>query len=123
MARSMLSSLADVFDLGREITAQRDGRPIVRATMLRVTVLAAGVLTTALSTSAWATPINLVTNGDFSAGNTGFTSEDDPVDENTLQGEFAVLTTPDGWNPWFIDAPHHTGAGGAMLVVNGATET
>jgi len=69
-----------------------------------------------------ATPVNLVTNGDFSAGNTGFTSEYASASSNIWAGDYNVRANSEGWNPWFIDAPDHTGDGSAMLVVNGAEE-
>lgn len=90
---------------------------------MRVAAVAAGILMTALSTPALATPINLVPNGTFSAGNTGFTSEHTyTTPSNTLPGQYDVRQNSALWNSWFINAAEHTGDDGGMLVVNGATE-
>ncbi|MGC4043716.1 MAG: hypothetical protein QM758_07910 [Armatimonas sp.] len=69
---------------------------------------------------------NLITNGDFSAGNTGFTSQytykPPPA---TGQGQYFVGADPHGWYgpfPSFFD--HTTGtAAGSMMMVDAGTIT
>ena len=72
------------------------------------------------------TEAGLVLNGDFEAGNTGFTSgyAYSPGFNNT-EGQYTVRTDPQNWNGAFFAMPDHTFGGpsqlGNMLVVNGAT--
>jgi hypothetical protein len=66
---------------------------------------------------------NVVTNGDFEAGNVAFTTEytyspDDLFPARTL----AVLTNPNSAHGSFAVMGDHTSGTGKMLVVNGATE-
>ena len=64
----------------------------------------------------------LVTNGDFEAGNTGFTSEYSfAPGSNTTEGEYTVRSDPQNWNTAFAATPDHTSGTGNVLVVNGAT--
>lgn len=62
---------------------------------------------------------NLVTNGDFNAGNTGFTSayiyKQPP---NTNPGEYFIGTSGQAWN---AAMPNCTNTTGNMMLVNGAT--
>ncbi len=62
---------------------------------------------------------NIVTNGDFTAGNTGFTSGYIYAPVNTTNGEYFVGTNPSGWNPVFSPCTDHTSGAGNMLLVNG----
>ncbi|GJM31862.1 MAG: hypothetical protein DHS20C18_08630 [Saprospiraceae bacterium] len=67
---------------------------------------------------------NLITNGDFNAGITGFTSDYFPGSGGTFgllsnEGEYAVSTNPALTHTNFANCGDHTG-GGSMLVVNGA---
>ncbi len=72
---------------------------------------------------AYATPINLIPNGDFSAGYTGFTSEYNAAPAgNTAALEYAVRANSLGWNPFFVDATDYSGAG-LMLVANGPDDS
>lgn len=70
---------------------------------------------------------NLVINGDFSLGNTGFTSDysyvaDIPgnMDEMVPEGTYTVINNPNLVHWGFDACSDHTGGGGDMLVVNGA---
>lgn len=63
---------------------------------------------------------NLITNGDFSAGNTGFTSEYNYVSSNTTEGEYFVGTSPASWNASLSTCADHTSGNGNMLLVNGS---
>ena len=69
---------------------------------------------------------NFVLNGDFSSGNTGFTTSYIPGTGGSFgllsnAGTYAVTTNPSLVHTNFASFPDHTGnAGGQMLVVNGA---
>ncbi len=64
---------------------------------------------------------NLLVNGDFEAGNTGFTSQY-LFSENLLPAEtYAVLANPRTGNGNFANIGDHTTGDGLMLVVNGST--
>ena len=64
---------------------------------------------------------NLVTNGNFEAGNTGFTSAYaySPA-SNTIEGQYTVRSNPNPWNPAFVSRGDHTTGSGLMYVGNGA---
>lgn len=67
---------------------------------------------------------NLIINGDFSGGNTGFSSQYDfagPV--INIQGVYSVSPDPSALNPVFFEGcPDHTGNMGNMLVVDGSPQ-
>ncbi|QJD96634.1 hypothetical protein HH214_12455 [Mucilaginibacter robiniae] len=69
---------------------------------------------------------NKVVNGNFSAGNTGFTSDytyKSPNSSTALydEGAYTVTTNPHNVHPDFASFPDHTGdSGGQMMVVNGS---
>ena len=62
---------------------------------------------------------NLLTNGDFEAGNTGFSTDYAPDVLLSLAATFTVASSiPNGWAPGFVD--HTTGAG--LMAVSVSTE-
>jgi gliding motility-associated-like protein len=63
---------------------------------------------------------NLITNGDFSGGNTGFTSKYNFAPVNTTEGEYFVGLNPQNWNASLSPCTDHTTGSGNMLLVNGA---
>lgn len=63
---------------------------------------------------------NVITNGNFSAGNTGFTSDYAFVANNTTEGEYFVGTSPQAWNAALSNCTDHTTGNGNMLLVNGS---
>ncbi|MFY8214396.1 MAG: beta strand repeat-containing protein, partial [Flavobacterium sp.] len=68
---------------------------------------------------------NLITNGNFSSGNTGFTSNYQyytvaPV-PNSAQNAYGVVTSPSAWFNPFTNCGDHTTGTGNMLVADGAT--
>jgi gliding motility-associated-like protein len=70
-------------------------------------------------------PNNLVTNGDFSAGNSGFTSgyvygTGGPWGILSLEGQYAIATSPSLTHSAFASYGDHTTGSGNMMVVNGA---
>jgi hypothetical protein len=86
--------------------------------MTKYFVLAAGLL--ALSSSAHAQ--NLFTNGDFEAGNTGFST---PYSYFTApdmpEGVYGVGTNPNTFHSAFTSFGDHTSGAGNMMVLNGAS--
>lgn len=65
---------------------------------------------------------NLLVNGDFEAGNTGFSSDYVYAPGgNSTEGQYTVRNNPGGWNGAFFNIPDHTSGTGLYMVVNGAT--
>ena len=75
---------------------------------------------TLFATTAPALPVNLVSNGDFEAGNSGFTSGYSYSGSNTTEGQYTVRSNPYPWNGFFISSGDHTSGQGLMMVANGA---
>lgn len=64
---------------------------------------------------------NLIVNGDFSAGNTGFISDYKYVPPpSVLEGEYYVGNNSQSWNMYLSNCRDHTTGNGNMLLVNGA---
>lgn len=70
--------------------------------------------------NAEVTGTNLIVNGDFSAGNTGFTSQYNYTTPNVTEGEYFVGTNPQAWNGGMSNCKDHTTGTGNMMLVNGA---
>ncbi|MGG9964515.1 LamG-like jellyroll fold domain-containing protein [Ferruginibacter sp. SUN106] len=65
---------------------------------------------------------NLIPNGDFSSGNTGFTSDYSYQTSNTVANAvYGVTTNAQTWNAGASPCLDHTTGTGNMLVANGAT--
>jgi len=67
------------------------------------------------------TGANLVANGDFSAGNTGFTSDYISAFPNLVEGQYWVGNNVLSWNSNLTACGDHTAGNGNMLLVNGAS--
>jgi gliding motility-associated-like protein len=63
---------------------------------------------------------NLVANGDFSAGNTGFTSEYISAFPNAAEGQYFIGNNPLAWNGGLTACTEHTTGTGQMMMVNGS---
>ncbi|MDI3321660.1 gliding motility-associated C-terminal domain-containing protein [Pinibacter soli] len=63
---------------------------------------------------------NLIANGDFSQGNTGFTSSYHYTSNNVTEGEYYVGSNSYVWNPHTAQCFDHTSGSGNMMLVNGA---
>jgi len=64
---------------------------------------------------------NLVGNGNFEGGNTGFTSSYAfSPGGNGTEGQYTVRSNPFPWNGLFISAADHTSGSGLMYVGNGS---
>lgn len=68
------------------------------------------------------TGANLVVNGDFSQGNTGFSSSYDYTTFNNTEGQYTVAATPKNWNANYVECGDHTSGAGNMLIVNGSPQ-
>ncbi|MFN7984390.1 MAG: PEP-CTERM sorting domain-containing protein [Vicinamibacterales bacterium] len=91
----------------------------------RLSAAAAFLVTLSLGSSAFATPINLVTNGDFSVGNTDFTSNYSyatvPCSVHPdCAGEYTVGASPAAWFNEFVPTGDHTTGTGTMFLGNGS---
>jgi len=64
---------------------------------------------------------NNIVNGDFSGGNTGFSSSYTYTTPNTTEGQYYVGTNAQNWNGGMASCGDHTTGNGNMLLVNGAT--
>jgi gliding motility-associated-like protein len=64
---------------------------------------------------------NLIQNGDFSSGNTGFTSDYTFDVSGIPAGVYAVGNNPNAWHPNFPACKDHTTGSGNMMLVNGAS--
>lgn len=65
---------------------------------------------------------NLVNNGDFSSGNSGFTSGYSFVAANTIEGQYGVGNSPGTWNRSLGNCGDHTTGNGNMMLVNGSPQ-
>lgn len=65
---------------------------------------------------------NLVVNGNFNAGNTGFATAYKFASNNVTEGEYFVGSNPQLWNPGVFPCNDHTGTNGNMLMVNGSPQ-
>ncbi|MEO0378923.1 MAG: VPLPA-CTERM sorting domain-containing protein [Pseudomonadota bacterium] len=81
------------------------------------------LLATALSVSAVAAEAaSLLTNGDFEAGNVGFSTDLNYVPgTGNGAGQYDVDTNPDDWFGSFADFGDNTSGTGNMMMVNGST--
>jgi len=70
--------------------------------------------------TAQVTGNNLIINGDFSQGNTGFTSEYNYANPNVTEGQYFVGANPGAWNASLSSCPGHTTGNDNMMLVNGA---
>lgn len=80
------------------------------------------------SQPAAAAGINLVTNGDFSQGNIGFSSDYTAVDPSVAMscwdpGIYAIAASADPCHPLWTTAGDHTTGDGNMMLVNGRTDS
>ncbi|MDN3677713.1 fibronectin type III domain-containing protein [Flavobacterium paronense] len=67
---------------------------------------------------------NLIPNGDFSAGNTGFTSDYQYLNDAGLSGvqkAYGIVTAANLWFQFFPSCTGHTATSGNIMVVDGST--
>lgn len=65
---------------------------------------------------------NLIANGNFTAGNTGFTCQYNYTANNTTEGEYYVGNSPSAWYSAHYSCSDHTTGNGNMLLVNGSPQ-
>lgn len=73
-----------------------------------------------------ANPVNLIVNGDFTLGNTGFRTDYinynvGTVPASGVQGAYGVVNNPRNWFNPFSNCGDHTTSSGNMLVADGST--
>lgn len=66
------------------------------------------------------TGTDLITNGNFSQGNTGFISGYNFANSNTTEGQYFVGPNPRAWNTELSACKDHTSGNGNMMLVNGS---
>ena len=79
-----------------------------------------------VTSGATANSTNLITNGDFTLGNTGFSSEYTYYNIGTVPGQgangaYGVATNPRNWFNAFSTCGDHTTSNGNMLIADGST--
>lgn len=89
----------------------------------RTSIAAIGLaVSLGVSRAAGAGPVNLVDNGDFSAGLVGFGSDyADTPSTGWNPATYTVTSDPGLWHPAFVDIGDHTTGTGLMFVGNGST--
>lgn len=88
--------------------------------------IASPIVTTTYTVTGQRLTDNLVVNGDFSLGNTGFTTSYVPGTGGTFgllstEGQFAISTSPSNTHTSFCAGADHTGGNGNMLIANGSS--
>ncbi len=78
------------------------------------------IVTTTYTVTSYSVGPNLIVNGNFTAGNTGFSSSYTYAFPNTTQGEYYVGTNPQLWNGSVSPCGDHTSGVGNMMMVNGS---
>jgi hypothetical protein len=102
---------------GHVIRGAIDERAAYRkhARVIRSIALAAGCVLACTASQA-----STLTNGDFEAGDTGFTTEYISVPFSNATATYTVGTNPNAWFGLFADFGDHTSGSGNMMIVNGA---
>ena len=85
--------------------------------------LYAALMLSAAAVATQASAANLIINGDFEQGNTGFTSDYNyNPGANFNAAEYTVFTNPKAFNSAFVAAGDHTTGFGNMMIVNGSQD-
>ncbi|OJV30559.1 MAG: hypothetical protein BGO32_09240 [Bacteroidetes bacterium 37-13] len=63
---------------------------------------------------------NLIVNGDFEAGNTGFSTSYNYAAQNNTQSQYSIGTNPYTWNAGHLVCSDHTTGSGNMMFVDGS---
>ena len=64
---------------------------------------------------------NIITNGNFSNGNAGFTSDYNYANPNITEGQYFVGPSAQAWNGLMSNCSDHSTGNGNMMLVNGAS--
>lgn len=70
--------------------------------------------------NAKVTDANLIANGDFSAGNTGFMTDYRFSTQGYPEGDYGIVSNPNTWHNGFSACTDHTSGTGNMMIVNGS---
>src|SRR5258708_3028397 len=96
----------------------------VRISSTRIAVVLFAAIVCFVSLAQRLSAQNLVANGDFSLGNTGFASDYNFTSLNTSQNQYTVSSNPSTWNGAFLSPPtwvdHSPSADNLSLLVNGS---
>ncbi len=79
--------------------------------------------TTYTVTSTTSSFLNLIDNGDFSSGNTGFLTDYvyyTPNNPSGIQRAYGIVTNANNWESGFSSCTDHTSGSGNMMVVDGS---
>jgi hypothetical protein len=87
---------------------------------MRSEVIATAILTVWVVGQSHAATVNLVNNGGFEAGNTGFTSDYSSTAGGNTTKAYRVTTNPRDFSHSFGNFGDHTSGTGNMMVVNGS---
>lgn len=82
---------------------------------MRPWLVGVGILSTGVASA------NLFVNGDFEAGNSGFSSDYVFTSSNSSEGQYTVSSMPSSFNGAFFNIGDHTSGTGKYMVINGAT--
>lgn len=82
-----------------------------------------GAISAAVLLGSSAVAANLVVNGDFEAGDTGFGSDYGFATVNGSAAQYGIVTNPRAWNGAFREFGDHTTGTTNMMIVNGGTAT
>lgn len=74
----------------------------------------------ALAVASQAQAANLIVNGDFEAGNTGFSSDYTYSPGSNFAAAYTVGSDPRSWNNLFSTMGDHTTGTGLMMIINGS---
>ncbi|MCG2615404.1 gliding motility-associated C-terminal domain-containing protein [Terrimonas sp. NA20] len=66
---------------------------------------------------------NMILNGDFVQGNTGFSTDLTNASQNSAQGQYHVAANVSSWNNTLSNCTDHTSGSGNMLLINGTAQT
>lgn len=100
-----------------------DPHPSLSATNIPNPIASPTTTTSYIVTSKIRMGTNLVTNGDFNQGNTGFSSGYTPITAALSQGQYVVTTDPYVHNNGFTSCGDHTTGNSNMLLLDGACGT
>lgn len=78
------------------------------------------IVNTTYTVTSYTVANNLITNGDFSGGNTGFASSYNYAFPNGTEGEYYVGTNPQAWNAGLSPCVDNTSGSGNMMMINGS---
>jgi gliding motility-associated-like protein len=124
---ALLSNLDTTICLGDSVLV-RSGATLINSCWqaagapvpLAVNTYVKPVSTTVYSLTSQVAGVNLISNGNFSGGNTGFSSAYTFAFPNSTEGQYWVGINPSSWNGGLSNCGDHTSGSGNMMMVNGS---